>query len=312
MYIMEQKLESKTTSIFRIHPATLPDHIHLNVNDLQREIDFYQKVIGLQLLWTEGDSAGLGAGGRDVVRLSQLRNATRARGTTGLYHFAILLPNQRELARVIRRLIALRYTNYPTDHVMTKTTYLDDPEGNGIELYAESPEDGSWSMQNGDYITRRKNGSLSSGRDPLDLDALFQHLQPDDRIDEPMPAETRIGHFHLHVGHLQESVQFYHEVLGFDEMGMDANIRMGMVSAGGYHHHIGLNTWKGVGAPPPPDGSLGLRYISFRLPDETALNDLVAHVKKAGVKMQPTDKGFEVLDPSRNRIIFSVKKDASQ
>ena len=85
------------------------------------------------------------------------------------------------------RLFALKYRNYPTDHIMTKTTYLDDAEGNGIELYAESPEDGSWSMANGDYITRRADGSLSDGREPLDVDELFGHLKEDDRLDEGMP-----------------------------------------------------------------------------------------------------------------------------
>jgi catechol 2,3-dioxygenase len=106
----------------------------LSVADLDRQVAFYQEVIGLRLHWREGASAGLGAGGEDLLRLTFVPGARRYPRTTGLYHFAILLPNRRELARAIGRLFALRYRNYPTDHIMTKTTYLDDPEGNNIEL----------------------------------------------------------------------------------------------------------------------------------------------------------------------------------
>ena len=166
---------------------------------------------------------------------------------TGLYHFAVLFPNRRELARAMARLFALKYRNYPTDHIMTKTTYLDDPEGNGIELYAESPEDGTWTMANGEYVTRRADGSLSDGREPLDVDALFSHLKEDDRLDVPIPPETRVGHIHLHVRDIEEAVDFYHGVIGFDVMGVAKAFRMAFVSAGGYHHHIGLNTWQGEG-----------------------------------------------------------------
>src|SRR4030095_13356479 len=97
------------------------------------------------------------------------------------------------------RLLSIKYPNSPTDHIMTKTTYLDDPEGNGIELYCESPEDGTWTMANGEYITRRADGSPSGGREPLDVRALLTHLKEDDRLDVSIPPETRMGHIHLHV-----------------------------------------------------------------------------------------------------------------
>jgi len=127
---------------FRIHPDTRPGHVHLTAADLERQVEFYREVIGLKLHWREGATAGLGVGKADLLRLTEVPGARRYRGTTGLYHFAILLPDRRELARAIGRLYTLRYPNYPTDHIMTKTTYLDDPEGNNIELYTESPEDG--------------------------------------------------------------------------------------------------------------------------------------------------------------------------
>jgi catechol 2,3-dioxygenase len=213
----QPQVQGKTE--FSIHPRTRIGHVSLKVKDLDSQIRFYQQVIGLGLNWRERNEAGLGAGEADIVRLTEHPAFMRYRGVTGLYHFAILFPNRRELARVVRRLFALKYRNYPTDHIMTKTTYLDDPEGNGIELYAESPEDGAWSLANGEYITRRADGSLSDGREPLDLEALFSNLMEDDKLDVPAPAETRVGHVHLHVRDVEEAVAFYHGVLGFDVCG---------------------------------------------------------------------------------------------
>jgi len=298
---------------FRIAPATRPGHVHLTVADLDNELLFYQKVIGLKLHWRSAAAdgkpaaAGLGAGGDDLLRLTQDSKARRFSGTTGLYHFAILLPNRHELARAIARLFALRWPNSPTDHIMTKTTYLDDPEGNNIELYAESPEDGGWSLADGNYETRRADGTLSDGREPLDLDALFSLLTADDRLDQPMPPETRIGHFHLFIANLDDAVNFYHGVLGFDNMGVARAFRMAFVSAGRYHHHIGLNTWVGEGAPPAPEGALGLRYIQFMLPDQAELDRVLEHVRQAGLPVEQTELGPLVRDASHNAVVLSVR-----
>jgi catechol 2,3-dioxygenase len=298
---------------FRIDPATLPGHVHLTVANLENELIFYQKVIGLKLHWHhdgaagEPAGAGLGVGGADLVRLTEDKAARRYRGTTGIYHFAILLPDRRELARAIARLFALRWPNSPTDHVMTKTTYLDDPEGNNIELYTESPEDGVMGFANGEAFTRRADGSLSSGRDPVDLDELFSHLTPDDQLDQPMPPSTRIGHFHLYVANLPQAMDFYHGLLGFDDMGYSREFRMGMVSAGRYHHHIGLNTWMGEGAPPAPAGALGLRHIQFMLPSPAELERVLARLAQAGTPVEQTELGPLVRDPSQNAVILSVK-----
>jgi catechol 2,3-dioxygenase len=292
---------------FRIDPATRPGHVHLTVADLDNQLAFYQKAIGLQVHWREGTRAGLGAGSDDLLRLTEDRDARRYRGTTGLYHFAILLPNRRELARAIARLFALRWPNYPTDHIMTKTTYLDDPEGNNIELYAESPEDGTMGMVNGNFEARRADGTLSNGREPLDVEALFSHLTPNDQLDQPMPPDTRIGHFHLYVANLDEAMRFYHGVLGFDDMGASREFRMGMVSAGRYHHHIGLNTWVGEGALPPPPGALGLRYIQFMLPSQAELNRVVEHARQAGLPIEQTELGPLVRDPSQNAAVLTAR-----
>ena len=299
--------QSRSKAEISIDPGTRIGYVSLTVANLDRQVEFYQKVIGLQLLQRDGATASLGTSQAELLRLTEVKGAGRVRGTTGLYHFAILLPNRRELALAIARLFALQVRNYPTDHIMTKTTYLDDAEGNGIELYAESPEDGSWSMADGQYITRRADGSLSDGREALDVDALFKLLKPDDRLDVPMPPETRVGHVHLHIRNLEEAVDFYHRVIGFDVMGVAKPFRMAFVSAGGYHHHIGLNTWQGEGAAPAPDGSVGLRYFNVVVPDQAELERVIERIRDAAVPMEQTEAGLLVHDPSQNGVIISAR-----
>lgn len=289
---------------FSIHPATMIGHVSLTVANLENQLLFYQQALGFQLHWREGNKAGLGAGGVDLLRLTEEPNLKKYRGVTGLYHFAILFPSRRELARVMARLFALKYRNSPTDHIMTKTTYLDDPEGNGIELYAESPEDGSWSMKDGKYETRRADGSWSDGREPLDVEALFKNLKEDDRLDVPIPPETRVGHMHLHVRDIPEALDFYHGIIGFDVMGHAKEFQMAFVSAGGYHHHIGLNTWQGVGAPPPPADAVGLRHFTIDFANQQALDEVIARVDQAGIPSNKIEEGVLLYDPSQNGVVL--------
>lgn len=307
---MNTQNQTQTKTDFSIHPSTLMGHVSLTVANLENQILFYTKVLGFQLHWREGNRAGLGAGGADLLRLTEEPNLKRYRGTTGLYHFAVLFPNKKELARAMARLFALQYENYPTDHIMTKTTYLDDPEGNGIELYAESPEDGTWSLANGEYITRRKDGSLSNGREPLNVNELFGLLSQDDNLEQGIPPETRVGHVHLHVRDIEEAIDFYHGVIGFDVMGVAKAFRMGFVSAGGYHHHLGLNTWQGEGAPPPPADAAGLRYFTVELPNQEALDQVIARIDAANIPSNQTEDGLLIQDPSQNNVMLSLRPNA--
>ena len=301
---MNVSTNSNTKTEFSIQPATLMGQISLTVANLENQITFYQQAMGFKLHWREGNKAGLGAGGNDLLFLTEEPNLKKYRGVTGLYHVAYLFPNRRELAIAMARLFALKYPNSPTDHIMTKTTYLDDLEGNGIELYCESPEDGTWTMDNGKFETRRKDGSWSNGREALDVDELFSHLKADDKLDVSIPPETRIGHVHLHVRNVDEAVDFYHGILGFDVMGVAKEFQMGFVSAGGYHHHLGLNTWQGADAPPPPADAVGLRYYTIDLPDQKAY--VVARVDAAGLPSNQTEAGLLLHDPSQNGVILRV------
>jgi len=287
-----------------IHPATRIGTVHLTVADLDRQASFYREVLGFSLHWREGDSAGLGAGGDDLLVLNRNAGAPPARGATGLYHFAVLVPNRKELARVVARLMSLGYPQAPTDHVMTETTYLDDSEGNGIEVYADTPEDGVWEIAEGQFFARDAAGVVRSGRDPLDIEALLRHLGPADPLDAPVPAEARIGHVHLHVGDLERAVGFYHDLLGFELKGISRRIGMAFVSAGVYHHHIGLNTWLGVGAPPPPPGARGLRYFTIVLPDEDEVEQLAERTRRAGVPAEARLGGVFLRDPSQNGVLL--------
>ena len=303
----QTQAEAKTK--FSIHPNTKIGPVSLTVANLDNQIAFYQQALGFVQHWRDGNQAGLGTGKRELLRLVEQPTYNRYQRVTGLYHFAVLFPDRRELARVMARLFALKYRNYPTDHIMTKTTYLDDPEGNGIELYCESPEDGTWSLKNGEYITRRADGSLSDGRELLDVEALFSLLEEDDRLDVSIPKETRIGHVHLHVRDIDEAVDFYHGVIGFDLMGIARPFQMAFVSAGGYHHHVGLNTWQGEGAPPPPADAFGLRYFTVELPDQAALDEVVARVETAGIPANQTKDGLLLYDPSQNGVMLTITKE---
>ena len=282
---------------FAIHPDTRLGPVHYTVRDIDRQIAFYQDALGMQLHWQNELSAGLGAGAEDLLQLTQKPEGMRFPRNTGMYHFALLYPDRRELARVIARLINSSIPNSPTDHVFTKTTYLEDPEGNTIELYCYSLEDGSFETINGEFVAQYADGRPSTGRDPLDLPALFSHLQDGDDFFAPMPSEVVIGHVHLYGNDLAAANRFYIEVLGFkpgnysDKMGM-ADVELERP------HVIAWNVWMGVGAQPPPPEALGIRYFSIVLPDKESLEALKGRLKAAEWPSLETDDEVRLSDPA--------------
>jgi catechol 2,3-dioxygenase len=278
--------------------------VELAVTDADRAHRFYRDYVGLSALPSAGPELRFGAGDRELVVLYPDAERPVVPRRSGLYHLALLVPDRRELARVVGRLARLRWDQYPTDHVMTKANYLWDPDGNGIEIYTESPEDGFMGFANGTFAAWDRDGRQRSGRDPIDLEELFTHLAEDDRLDAPMPVTTKMGHVHLHVADVDDALRFYHDLVGFDVMGHGSGF--GFVSAGGYHHHLGLNEWAGHGAPPAPSGTAGLRRYTVELPTRRDLDDVVGRLERGDVRVIDEGGAYAALDPSANRVLFKV------
>ena len=282
--------------------------VEIAVTDGERALRFYRDYIGLQPVSSHGPEIRMGAAGREIVVLHPGAERPVEPKTSGLYHLAIVVPDRRELARVIARLSQLGWDQYPTDHVMTKANYLWDPDGNGIEIYVESPEDGTMGMVNGTYGAWDKDGRPRSGRDPIDLEEMCGHLSEEDRTREgllaPMPEGTKMGHVHLHVADVDDALRFYVDLVGFDVIGKMPGV--GFISAGGYHHHLGLNEWAGHGARPAAAGSAGLRRFTVELPTNRDLDDLVSRLDHGEVRVTEEAGGLAAVDPSANRVLFRV------
>jgi catechol 2,3-dioxygenase len=278
-----------------IDPSAHVGGVHLTISDLSRSIRFYESRLGFDLRRRDDRTAWLGAGGPDLLVLSQCETAPRVRGTTGLYHFAILVPTRADLARALRRLVATdTVLQGAADHGVSEALYLADPDGNGIEVYRDRPR-AEWP-----YV----GGALRMGADPVDFDDLL--AEP---VNAPETAGlargTVMGHVHLHVSRLADAERFYVGVLGFDLMQRYGPSAL-FVSAGGYHHHIGLNTWAGVGAPPPPPGAIGLRHFAVQLPNTAAIEEVAARLRANGIPMEPVEGGLLVRDPANNAILLTT------
>jgi catechol 2,3-dioxygenase len=280
--------------------------VALTVRDLEGVGEFYERVVGLRRLDGGDGMLWLGAGGGEaLVELVEDREAPpRPRGATGLFHLAILVPDRVELARALARLLGRRWPLAGTaDHLVSEALYLGDPEGNGIEIYRDRPR-GQW---------RRDGDEIEMATLPLDLRNLMAELGGADGAasapagggagERALPANARIGHVHLNVADLAEAERFYGDLLGFD---VTARRYPGalFLSAGGYHHHLGVNIWAGAGAPAPPDGALGLRHFAVQLPDQLELDRAVDRLWAAGLRVDLGDGEAAIHDPFRNRVVL--------
>ena len=276
-----------------IDPQTAIGQVHLTISDLDRSLRFYQRQLGFTVHQRTDRTATLGAGGPDLLVLAECENAPRVRGTTGLYHFAILVPSRGDLARALRRLVETdTVMQGAADHGVSEALYLADPDGNGIEVYRDRPRE-QWP---------HVGSTLRMGADPLDLDALLTESSGDDGAG--LASGTRIGHVHLHVSRLADAERFYVDVLGFELMQRYGPSAL-FVSAGGYHHHFGLNTWAGVGAPPPPPGALGLDHVVVRL-TAAGVAGVVDRLRAASIPFETASGGALARDPAGNAILFQT------
>lgn len=225
--------------------------VHITVTDLDRSVGFYQDAIGLRQHSREDSVAAMGAGGDDVLVLHENPSAAPAGRHAGLYHFALLFPTREELARALQRLAVTRTSiTGASDHGVSEAIYLNDPDGNGIELYRDR-ERAEWPPPS------RAGERVGMFTEPLDLPDLLATVEGSDP--QPHSGEgLRLGHMHLHVGDLEEAVRFYTGELGMDEMTRYPGA--GFLSWEDYHHHLGVNVWRGEGVPPAPDGAVGLHH----------------------------------------------------
>jgi catechol 2,3-dioxygenase len=282
-----------------IPPDTAVGPVRLAVADPERAQTFYERAIGLRPLEQRDSAVRLGPeGGPPVVELAAKPDAPpRPGGTTGLFHQAILFPTRPDLAQALHRVIDAdwRLTG-ASDHLVSEALYLNDPEGNGIELYRDRPRD-EW---------RHHGGELQMATLPLDLQDLVEELHGAEVQAGGAPAGTRIGHVHLNVGDLAAAEAFYSGALGFDVTvrGYPGAL---FLSAGGYHHHIGLNTWAGEGAPPPPPGSRGLRWFEIELPSTADVDAAADRLEQAGFEPIRERDSVAAVDPSGNRVRLAAR-----
>jgi catechol 2,3-dioxygenase len=282
-------------SRFRLPDAAHIARVHLRVSSLSEALAFYLDILGFRLIEREGDTAALSATGAGPAQIlvTGLPGARRKpRGTTGLYHVAIRLPGESALGRLLRR---LGDQDWPllglSDHLVSEAIYLADPDGNGLEFYCDRPRE-QWA---------HRAGQVQMATEPLDADALLQAAGdgPWTGID----PGTDVGHVHLHVSDLQRAEAFYHNLIGLDVTQRSYSGAL-FLSAGGYHHHVGVNVWAGFGAPSPPADAVGLLSFGLHVPDVGAWEDLVRRLTSAGVAVEEwrrddTWVGALVRDPDR-------------
>ncbi|WP_373229264.1 VOC family protein [Cohnella sp.] len=278
-----------------IHPNTVLGIVKLKVSHLKRSLQFYTDVVGLRILNQQATTAEMTVDGiTPILSLEEISSATITprRSTAGLYHFAILVPTREALGLSLRNLIKSGIHIGQGDHLVSEALYISDPDNNGIEIYCDRPRS-TWK--------RDVNNNIIMASDPVDTESLLR--EAGDKIWSGLTTDTIIGHIHLHVSDLAKSRAFYCDILGFD-MVVDGGSFMGalFISAGGYHHHIGLNIWAGVGAPPPQEHGTGLKYYTIILPSESELDIVLERIKNAQIPLIQQDEIWIVVDPSGNEV----------
>jgi catechol 2,3-dioxygenase len=289
---------------YRLPDATRLGRVWLQIADLERSLAFYQHVLGLQVVQRDAGRAALSAQGdaRVLVELEERRGALPAgrRAQLGLFHFAILLPDRASLGRFARHMGQSGVPLGASDHLVSEAFYLQDPDGLGIEVYADRPRS-TW---------RRTGRELMISTEPLDRADLLR--EAGDERWSGMPAGTTIGHVHLHVGDLEGAAAFFSDALGLDRITWRYPGAL-FLAAGGYHHHLGTNTWAGAGARPPEQGAARLLEWTIELPDASDVADAGRSLAEAGYPSEPAAEGEMVTrDPWGTAIRIRVAADGFQ
>jgi catechol 2,3-dioxygenase len=281
-----------------IDPTLRISSVALSVSDLPRSVDFYERVLGLPLSVREENAAGLGADGeRPLLELTGLARPTPAPpGRTGLFHVAWLHPSRAALAATVRRIARAHWPiDGAADHGVSEALYLSDPDGLGIEIYADRPR-AQWDRPAGGH-------GVNMVTLPLDVDDLL--AQSNDEPASAMPTDTFVGHVHLKVSDVPRAAAFYRDTLGFEEQAQLPSAAF--LSAGGYHHHVGLNSWQSRGESPPSESAPGLRRVEFELGHSDALAALERRLADTHDGPSPSraeDGRLSVRDPDSQLLTF--------
>ncbi|MBC7815127.1 MAG: VOC family protein [Burkholderiales bacterium] len=286
---------SEAQTYVSIQPATHMGPATLAVADLARSVDFYTNVLGMTVLNAGENGSTMGAGTTPLLHLQAKPGAKRQpEHSTGLYHVAILQSSRPDLGRVVINLARTQYqVGGFADHLVSEAIYLDDPDGNGLEIYRDRPRE-EW---------RRNGNQIVMASDPIDLDGIVASVEDPEAPFTGMPDGTTIGHMHLRVGDIPKAQAFYQDVLGFDVVAKMPSALF--VSAGGYHHHIGMNVWHSRNAPPAPADSVGLQEYGIVVPDTDAQGEVLARLNAVGVTHEMQDADALFSDPWSNRIRLS-------
>jgi catechol 2,3-dioxygenase len=278
-----------------IAPETHMGPVQLTVSDLARSLDYYEHAVGFRVLDRDEDRATLGADA-PLLELVEEPGAPSARGHTGLFHFALRVPDRPSLARWLAHAVrdGVQLTGL-SDHAVSEALYLRDPDYHGIEIYRDRPRE-RWEGQVAQRMTTI----------PLDVEDLLGAVdEPDAAEYDGLPDGTDMGHVHLCVSSVPETVGFYRDVLGFD-VTAQLDDMAAFLSAGGYHHHVGANTWETRGASPPPPGSAALRHATIVLPDAEERDRVAGRVSDAGQEPEVRPEGVLVRDPSQNALVLAA------
>lgn len=291
----------------RLPDDTSIGHVHLQVSSVGRALEFYQEYLGFRIVQEQADSVSLSANGELPLHIILAANKDaipKPKGTTGLYHIAIRFPDRIALSLVFQRLMESEWPFQGfSDHKVSEALYLADPDGNGVELYADRPR----------KLWPQNDGQIAMTTDPLDVRDLISQAMYDSQKWQGVHPQTDIGHVHLHISDLREGERFYHEIIGFDVTQRTYPGAL-FLSAGGYHHHIGLNIWAGRGAPAPPPQAVGLKSLSVRFYQTEAWIDVLERLRLAGVKSEgwvgyEDTVSFKVSDPFNNSVELTLGRE---
>lgn len=279
---------------FHQKPNLFIQNVTLKVSNLSRSIDFYTEIIGFRVLQQEEGRVTLTADGQHaLITLVEVPNAQFVRGATGLYHFALLLPSRKDLGNLIQHFIQKNVQIGAGDHDVSEALYLSDPDGNGIEMYIDRPAD-TWKWDS--------NGQVYMTTDPVQFQSVLREA---DGTWSGLPIDTVMGHIHLSVRNLPESEDFYTSLLDYAVVSRYGGQAL-FISTGGYHHHIGLNTWHSEGAEALPKDAVGIQSYTVQLPDQDYAVNLKKRFVEQNMEIKEQENIFSIIEPNGIEVKFTI------